>query len=190
MGRLRFNDDKSSIAIGGGFFNYVKMMGIGLLYNPTDGAGNTTEEWVSGDEKDTVLHYANDYELIELFGEATHKFGDIPVIVMADYVTNSATDSHETGWLAGLQIGKTKRTGSWQLDYSYREVEKDAVVGVFTSSDFGGGGTDSKGHVLSGALQLAQNTAFKMTCLINETGLSNDATEDFTRLQFDLQLKF
>jgi len=70
------------------------------------------------------------------------------------------------------------------------EVEKDAVVGVFTSSDFAGGGTDSKGHIIGGAAQMARNTAIKITYFINETGLSEDATGDFSRLQVDMQLKF
>ncbi|MBU8934843.1 MAG: putative porin [candidate division Zixibacteria bacterium] len=190
IGRFHFNDGKSTVAVGVGFFNYVNTLGFEPYFDHDHSAGNTTVPYVEDEEVDTVLHYANDYDLIEVFGEITHKFQNTPVLVMADYVTNSGAYSLETGWLVGFQIGKAKKSGSWQLNYFYREVEKDAVVGAFTSSDFGGGGTDSKGHVLGGAVQLARNTVFKMTYFINETGLSEYATEDFKRLQFDLQLKF
>jgi len=132
---------------------------------------------------------ATEYELFEVFGEVSHKFESVPVTVMADYVSNTAADSLNTGWLLGVRVGKAKKPGSWEFRYNYREIEKDAVFGTFADSDFRGGGTDAKGHEVGGALQLADNTAFKATYFINKIGL--DAAEsDFNRLQIDLQLKF
>jgi hypothetical protein len=69
-------------------------------------------------------------------------------------------------------------------------VEKDAVVGIFTDSDFRGGGTDARGHEIGGAVQLADNTAFKATYFINQIGLQKEDQDDFRRFQVDLQLKF
>jgi hypothetical protein len=69
-------------------------------------------------------------------------------------------------------------------------VEKDAVIGTFTDSDFRGGGTDAKGHEIGGSYQLAKNSAINLTYFINEIGLELDDPQDFKRLQADLQLKF
>jgi hypothetical protein len=109
---------------------------------------------------------------------------------MGDFVTNTAADSLNNGWLVGLRVGKAKKPGSWEFRYIYRNVEQDAVVGTFTDSDFRGGGTDAKGHEFGGAVQLAENTAFNLSYFVNEIGLEADDPADFNRMQIDLQLKF
>ncbi len=188
-------DDKSSFAFGGAYFNYVNAEGFGAFYDD-DFQGNSTSETVDmiiDDDDDTTYvssyFYANDYDLLELYGEFTHNFNQMPVTVMGDYVTNTAADSVNTGWLVGVRLGKAKKPGSWAFRYIYREVEKDAVVGNFTDSDFRGGGTDARGHEFGGSLVLARNAAFNASYFLNKTGL--DAEEaDFNRMQLDLQLKF
>ena len=182
QGILRYflNEKKSSFAIGGGFFNYINTAGFEPFFDPEEPMGNTID--------DSGL-YVNEYELLELFAEITHNFNDIPVVVMGDYVTNTATDSLDNGWLVGIRVGKMKKPGSWSFRYIYREVERDAVVGTFTDSDFRGGGTDAKGHEIGGAVLLAKNTAFKATYFINTIGLDKEGSS-YNRLQVDLQLKF
>lgn len=190
VGRFHFNEKKSSIAFGGGYFNYANTEGFEPFYDPDDLLGNSLLPVVDGVGDTTGYVYATDYDLLELFAEATYTFDNIPVTVMADYVTNNAADSLGSGWLVGFKAGKAKKPGSWEARYTYRNLEKDAVVGIFTHSDFRGGGTDAKGHEIGGAVQLAANTAFKVTCFINELGLQENETENFKRLQVDLQLKF
>jgi hypothetical protein len=176
----KFNEKKTGLAFGAGFFNYVNSAGFDPFYDADDPMGNSIDD-------DSL--YLVDYEILELYGELSHRLGYVPVTVMADYVTNTAADSVNNGWLVGLHIGKVKMPGTWALRYIYREVEKDAVVGMFTDSDFRGGGTDAKGHEMGGQYQLADNTTFNITYFINKIGL--DAAEaDFNRLQVDLQLKF
>ncbi|MCK4606510.1 MAG: putative porin [candidate division Zixibacteria bacterium] len=188
VGRLHFNERKSSVALGGSIFNYVNTQGYEPFYDHEDPMGNSTVPFV--DDGDTVLHYANDYELLELFGEVTHKFNSTPVTVMWDYVTNIAADSLNAGWLFGVRVGKTKKSGSWQFQYLYKQVEQDAVIGVLTDSDFIGGGTDGKGHEIGGAVQLATNTSLQFTYFINKIGINAASPVDFNRLQADVQLKF
>ncbi len=190
VGRFHFNEKKSGLAFGGCYFNYANTEGFEPFYDPDDPLGNSTAPVVD-DEGDTMSYvYATDYDLLELFVEATHTFDNIPVTVMVDYVTNKAADSLGSGWLVGFKAGKTKMPGSWEARYTYRNLEKDAVLGLFTDSDFRGGGTDAKGHEFGGAVQLARHTTVKMTYFINEIGLQGDETVDFKRLQLDLQLKF
>jgi hypothetical protein len=203
--RYNFNEKKSSIAFGGGYFFYGNVKDFHPFYEADDPCGNseyttvdTSVNLIPYTSTDTVVdititenhYYLNNYKLLELFTEATHKFNNIPVTVMGDYVINTAADSLETGWLVGLRVGKAKKPGSWEFRYIYREVEKDAVVGAFTDSDFRGGGTNAKGHEIGGAYQLAGNTAFKVSYFMNEIGLDQDKLENFERLQVDLQLKF
>lgn len=188
LGKFKFNENKSSLTIGGGFYNYVNARGFEPFFDSEDAFGNSTVKVAKGN--DSVLNYANDFELVEFFVEASHKFEKIPVTLFGDYVTNTAADSLETGWLVGLRVGKIKKSGSWQFRYNYRKVERDAVLGVFTDSDFRGGGTDAKGHEFGGAVQLARNTALGLSYFANQFGLEETKTGDFNRLQIDLQLKF
>ena len=174
------NDNKSGITAGAGFFNYINTVGFEPFFDADNPMGNTV---------DTSSLYVNDYQLLELFGEVNHKFGNIPVTMMGDYVTNTAVDNDCNGWLVGIRIGKAKKTGSWSCRYNYREVEKDAVIGMYADSDFRGGGTDAKGHEIGGVFQIAKNSAFKATYFMNKIGL-NQNESDFKRLQVDLQLKF
>ncbi len=178
--RYRLNEKKSSIAIGGGYFNYVETAGFAPFYNPDKPMGNSV---------DTIGLYIYDYELLELYGEVIHQIGRVPVIIMGDFVANTAADSLNNGWLAGIRIGKTKKPGSWTIRYIYRRVEKDAVLGAFTDSDFRGGGTDAKGHEIGGAYQLSRNSTFKISYFSNTTGLDREES-GYKRLQVDLQLKF
>ena len=76
-----------------------------------------------------------------------------------------------------------------ELDYNYRELEADAVVGAFSDSDSFGGGTDGKGHKVSGKYQIAKNWQFGAAFFMNDIGLEG-SSKDYNRLQLDLIAKF
>jgi hypothetical protein len=179
--RYVLEESKSDFAVGGGIFNYVNSKGFEPFFDSADPMGNSV---------DANGLYANDYELVELFVEGNHDLGRIPVTAMFDFVNNTAADSLDTGWLAGIHVNKAKDPGSWEVRYIYRNLEKDAVIGIFTDSDFRGGGTDAKGHEIGGSYQLAKNSTLSLTYFINQVGLGLDDPVDFKRLQADLQVKF
>lgn len=131
--------------------------------------------------------YMYDYEELELFAELKTKVGDLPLSFFVDWVENQDADDDEAGFSSGLQLGKAKNPGTWQLAYIYQDLEADAVLGLTTDSDFGGGGTGSKGHIIKGAYALGKNTSFGVTYFINEQG---DLETDYDRLQVDLKFKY
>jgi hypothetical protein len=168
------------IVLGGGVFIYDNMKGFAAIYDTTDGFGNTTMTNGDGDEI-----YANDYELAEGMVKVSFKAG-IPVSIYGDYITNMDPSSENTGYLAGITLGKAKAPKSWQFDYNYRDLEADATVGAFTDSDFGGGGTGAKGSKLQMKYQIAKNLQFSASHFINT--LASD--DDYQRTQIDLIAKF
>lgn len=131
--------------------------------------------------------YLNDYQELELFGELAFKVGDLPASVFFDWVENQDANDDDTGWAAGAQLGKAKNPGTWQLAYIYEDLEADAVFGLTTDSDFSGGGTNGKGHLIKAAYALDKNVALALSYYINEDG---DLETDFDRLQMDLKLKY
>ena len=186
--KAKVNEKKTGLMFGAGFFGYSNTIGYQPFYDSEDSYGNAVTYGVVDGK--TVDVYLNDYELLELFCEVTHDFQDIPVTVIGDFVTNTAADSLGTGWLIGLRVGKAKKPGSWQFRYIYRKVESESMPGVFTDSDFIGGGTDGKGHELGGVIQLAVNTTLNLTWFKNQIGVHAQNAIDYNRLQAGLQFKF
>ncbi len=175
------NEGETTVGVGAGFFKYVNSGGHSPFYDATDSYGNTLA-------MDST--YLNDYEILEIFGELRHDFNGIPITLAGDFIKNTAADSLETGWLVGTWIGKAKNSGTWELRYVYREIQADAQVGIFTDSDFRGGGTDAKGHEFGGGYAIATNMFLNATYFLNDLGTEVGDPETFQRFQIDLQLKY
>ncbi len=164
--------------IGGVSYYDIPVMGSTPFFDSGEPFGNTLA--LDGT-------YQHNYEELELFAELKTKVASLPFSVFVDWVENQDADDNETGLSAGLQLGKAKNPGTWQMAYIYQDLEADAVLGLTTDSDFGGGGTDSKGHIIKGGYAINQNTSFAVTYFINENG---DAETDYDRLQVDLKFNY
>jgi hypothetical protein len=141
--------------------------------------------------------YLYDYQMAELAGEFGFALGDWPVSLFADYVKNLDADRFDTGWAVGGTIGKAKDRGSWRVRYVYQDLEADAVFGLLTDSNFGGGGTDARGHILSADYVIAKNWVFRLTYYDNvigenavERGDAGAAELDYDRLILDFRFKY
>lgn len=181
------NDD-SKFTWGGSYYKYGNVKGSKTFYDVEDGFGNTTYTDDAGDQA-----YMFDYELAELFAEYGTKLGKTPASFYGNYVVNTASGvSEDTGWLVGTKLGKAKNPGTWDFGYEYRDLEADAVVGVFTDSDFIGGGTGGKGHKFSTSYAIAQNATLGATYFMSQRDGDGDGNinDDYDRFQFDLMVKF
>ena len=164
--------------IGGVSYYNIPVMGSMPFFDSGDSFGNT----LAGNGT-----YLNNYEELEVFAEVKTTLGNLPFSMFVDWVENQDADDNEMGIAAGFKLGKAKNPGSWQLAYTWQDLEADAVLGLTTDSDFGGGGTGNKGHILKGAYALGKNTSFAVTYFINESG---SLETDYDRLQVDLKFKY
>jgi hypothetical protein len=194
QGYLKHAFDKDSYLLGGAsYYCYGNLRHRTTIFDPQDGFGNTTFETESDNPAtlccdETELGYVSDYDLLELFTEYGTKLNGMPVSVFGNYVKNTAAATNkDTGWLIGSKLNKAKDPGSWELSYDYRELEADAVLGIFSDSDFIGGGTGGKGHRFGFAYQFTKNIQGGLTYFLDERS-SDD--RDYRRLQADLILKF
>jgi len=152
--------------------------GASKFGNTMTGSGTTTSPY----------QYASGYNILEVFGEYGFKFVNKPTNVYGSYVKNTAaTSSEDTGWLIGTTFNKAKDPGSWELGYNYRDLQKDAAVGVLTDSDFIGGGTNGTGHMFSAKYQFTKNIQGGLTYFLSQKGDKND---DYRRFMADLCFKF
>jgi len=174
--------DAMKLTAGVGYHN-IDVKGNGSYYGDDDDFfGNSFDPMTNT--------YRYDYEELELFADLGFSLFDRPAAIFANYVQNQAADDDDKGYALGFNYGSAKSKGQWQFGYVYQKLEADAVLGLLTDSDFGGGGTDSKGHILKGSYALAKNVNANATYFINDVGLSSGDPIDYRRLQLDLSIKY
>ncbi len=161
----------------------IPVEGRGPIYDG-DFFGNSTA--VAGGED----VYANDFEIVNVSLELALTLGDMPMSIYGDYINNNDADDYETGYIAGIKLGKAKNKGSWQVQYQYQNLEADATLGLFTDSDFAGGGTDGEGHKLSAKYAIDKKWTIGATYFDNSTGVDLGSDADYQRLQVDTVFKY
>ncbi|MFT6071039.1 MAG: hypothetical protein ACJAT2_002727 [Bacteriovoracaceae bacterium] len=169
---INHKDDFFGIIFGLSYYDYLRLRGESPLFDSTDSFGNST---VAG-------NYKHDFNLAEAFLEVNLKT-KLPLSFFADFVKNTEGGKDDTAYLVGLSLGKKIK-----FSYNYREVEKDAVLGAFTDSDFAGGGTDGKGHELGLSYSPSKKTKFGFSHFMNKTLVTNG--KDYQRSMLDFSLKF
>ena len=118
-----------------------------LFGAPEDFYGNTFRAVPNPDPQGSdTLVFAYDYHNYEAFAEWAFKLAGHPFKLFGNYTVNKEVDENDTGYLVGAKFGSAKAKGTWDLTYFYEKLEADATVGLVSDSDFGGGGTDAKGH--------------------------------------------
>jgi len=173
--------DSLGLNLGAGYYAF-DAKGKASFFGDDDFFGNSVDP-----ESNTYLY---DYHEMEGFAELRFQLFDRPTMLFADYVQNMEVDDNDTGYAFGINYNEAKKKGTWELSYAYKKLEADAVLGLLTDSDFGGGGTNSKGSVLGGAYAFHDNWNFKMTYFINQTSIDTSDPRDFDRLMLDLQFKY
>jgi len=174
--------DDTKLRVGAGYSQF-KTAGSGSFYGDDDD--------FFGNSFDPVTRtYLYDYNNVEVFAEMTFNVADRPLLLFGDYTVNTDADDNDTGYVFGVKYGKASGKNTWQIGYAYERLEKDAVLGLLTDSDFGGGGTDAKGSIFTGAWGLTKNLNAQFTYFLNDIGIASGNPRDFDRLQLDLSFKY
>ena len=161
--------------------------------DPDDFFGNTGAEaggLACGTTPDVDCVYLYDYKLMQVFAEASFDIGEFPALVFFDYVNNSDPSENDTGWIVGTRIGQARDRGEMQFTYYYTDKEADSMLGLLTDSDFGGGGTDRKGHWLQFNYGVSKSWAIGAQYFINEINIASGSKSDYNRLMIDTQWKW
>ena len=137
---------------------------------------------------------SNEFQLYEGFGQIDLTGLAIPLSFYGQYVVNgdaqrtATVGKEDTAYLFGA---KTKFYGIG-LDYNYRDVERNSVVGAFTDSDFGNGFTGGKGHKVKVSYDIDKNFAVAASYLMAKDAYvaTGDNKQDVDTLQLDVEAKF
>lgn len=116
---------------------------------------------------------------------------DLPLSVYGDYIQNQDADDLDTGYMAGIRLGSARKKASWQVAYQYQELEADATLGAMTDADFGGGGTDVKGSVITGQYMITDNWYAGSTYYFDQKqGVDLGKNASYSRFQIDTGVKY
>jgi hypothetical protein len=131
------------------------------------------------------------FKLYEGFGQLDIGGLPMPLSLYGQVVNNKdASNDQDTGWLAGV---KTKFYG-FAVDYNYRDVQQNSVVGAFTDSDFANGFTGSRGSKLKVSYDIDKNFALGATYFMANSDFTNASLNkkdsDINTLQLDAEAKF
>jgi hypothetical protein len=129
------------------------------------------------------------FRLYEGFAQADIGGLAVPLAFYGQYVKNNdASNDQDTAWLLGA---KSKVFG-FNLDYNYRDTQRNAVVGAFTDSDFANGTTGSRGHKMKVSYDIDKNFAVGATYFLTKADYASRTQRDANTntLQLDAEAKF
>ncbi|MEJ2531895.1 MAG: putative porin [Halioglobus sp.] len=183
------NNDDFAWGVQGGVRFGPLTAAVGYLDLPTRGREAIYDDDFFGNSAENGVYKYN-YELLTAGAEFSFNVLELPLSLFAEYIENQDADDLEQGYIAGTRLGQAKKRGTWQLRYEYRELEADATLGLWTDSDFAGGGTDGKGHALSGAYAITDRWTLGFTYFDSERGVDLGEDEDYKRLMIDTAFKY
>jgi hypothetical protein len=143
-----------------------------------------------GNSVDIDGNFIYDYNIVEISTEYTTLVSDWPVSVFGVWAQNTAVDVQDTAFAVGVTIGIANARGKMQFSYAWHDTEADAVMGIFTDSDFGGGNTDSRGHFIKARYVLTENITLNGTFIISEIEMFRNNQHDYNRIQLDVEFHF
>jgi hypothetical protein len=181
QGGVKFDmSDAGRLTAGIGYYDYSNTIGNEPFYQGRD----------KGNSVDADGNFIYDYNIFEVFSEYETSLGDWPFAVFATFARNTEVDIEDTAYAFGVKAGKAIEKGTMEFSWAYMDLEADAVIGIFTDSDFADGNVDSDGHIFRGKYALSRNVALGGTLFINTLGEFEGNKRDYQRFQLDLEYKF
>lgn len=169
---------KTSLIAGIGYYDYKNSQGNTPLYK------------AKGNSLDDQGNYLLDYDLFEFFTEITTEFAQLPTTLHLEIVNNSAVTNENKAYSFGMIVGSRKKPGDLQISYTYKNTDKDSVIGAYSDSDFAGGNTDSDGHLIRSRYTLRDNITLSGTIIMSKYKPSKTEEIDYSRVQIDLEFRF
>ncbi|HTV32085.1 MAG TPA: putative porin [Methylocella sp.] len=138
------------------------------------------------------VHIILDGEFVRNLAFDAPAIGQIAVNNLAGTTNGSIGpfNGGNTGYMARITVGhpELKQIWDWNVAFAYKYLQSDATVDAFVDPDFGGGGTNLKGFIVTGRLALSSNVWMTIK-YYSANALAGPVYRDDT-LQVDLNAKF
>ncbi|MGE3757935.1 MAG: putative porin [Pseudobdellovibrionaceae bacterium] len=167
-----------TVAAGLGSFAFISLRDSPPT-NLTAGGG------ANGNTLDINGNYPTNFDIQQVFLEVKKKFGSFDTAVFAETLVNEDAKTLNKAKAFGLQTGYK----NWSFAWVEQEVQKDAVVGLFTDSDFGGGQTSSKGTMMSLGYKFTKQVQAQYTIQKSKNAIDS-FPQKYDRTHIDLTVSF
>lgn len=171
------NDFK--LTAGYGIFSYTSVKDdkpTSFLVGATNAKGNTL---------DLLGNYQWQYELIQNMVEIKWNHKDLEIALFAESLENTSADFANHAMITGASVG-------WKqliISLLNQKIESDAVMAMYTDSDFSDGQTNSEGTILSFSYKLNENASLSYSEYVNKQSVDILPT-DYRRSHMDLSISF
>jgi hypothetical protein len=180
-------NDAFRIKLGAGYYDFGNIEGESPDF--ADGLVNEFGNSVTDSGGNAV--YAFDYDIGQLFADATFDIAGVPLNAFVDYAHNFAADNDLTdAYNVGVLIGKADAPGRWEVGVLRQAVEKDALFGHWIDSDFAGGVTDNSGQLYRVAWMPLKRVVLNVTYLDTVYNVDAGDESDYDRWQLDFNFTF
>ena len=106
-------------------------------------------------------------------------------------IAQNAEGADRTASVVGLRVAQVKNAGDFALGWDYREIQKDATLGILTDAEAFGGGTDGRSHRFTAGYGVNKSLSAWLAFLSGEKGISAGATPaGRQRITLDAFFKF
>jgi hypothetical protein len=178
------NTDALKLKIGAGYYDLHNIKGE----DPDFGDGVVS---AFGNSVTDAGLYAYDYDIGQLFADATFFIGELPVNAFADYAHNFRADNGlDDAFGVGVLVGKASAPGRWEFGVMHQAVDKDALYGHWFDSDFAGGVTDSTGQFYRLAYMPVQRVLLNVGYYDTAFNVDVGDETDYDRWQLDFNFLF
>lgn len=174
--------DRVTITAGLGQFGFTAMKDVAT----SGGSPKTVPYPARGNSVDANLLYANNFDDQQAFLEAKTKIGPVEAGMFQEVLTNTSADALNKATATGFTLAWKPVT----FTYAVQKIEKDAVVGLLTDSDFANGNTSADGTVWSLSWAVSKQLALSYSEWKNRYAIETATPTDFRRSHLDLQVSF
>jgi hypothetical protein len=137
--------------------------------------------------------------------------GKFPITLLGEFMDNPAAPANNQAFRAGVAFGKASKKHTWEITYRYQRLEADSWFDALVDDDNGAyyatgnpqmtgtgkangwyGGTNVKGHLVTGSYAFTDFLAFTFTYYLNDLIIANPggATSRSGHFMADLMWRF
>jgi hypothetical protein len=181
--------DAWSIHSTAGFYYYSDLTPDGAAVGIAENAGNVV---IDTDNDGTADDFASDFSIFNPTLALTTTSLPVPLTLSAEFIHNLRANgrSGANGYALGAGVGKSQKAGDIRVYYQWQQIERDAVLTLFSQDDFRRT-VDFRGHVFGATYVIADPVTFHAWMLVSRiddpaAGQSSDYEWKF---RFDINVR-
>lgn len=122
-----------------GLGDHVDVMVASGYYGFTNPTPDGNDTLLNLNEGNLVVdgQFVSDFNVWDSYLALVVDVADVPIVVSGSWIYNTgARTNRDTGWTAGMALGRLEQAGTVRAYYQYQKIEQDALFTPVARSDF------------------------------------------------------